>query len=248
MKGTLRRGYTSDVRAHSPGYDAVLVHAKVPRRAKTLGCVALVLALTGEARGQQADEGTSWATKQAAELVRQGTAHAVRGDGAAATRRLLEAISFDPTYGPAYLALAAQHEAGGDVVEAERVYEAGLERVAGFAEGHAARGRLRKRLGRLREAAADFEAALSFAPENVSALEGLYATYVALSALPAALAASRRIEALAEARGDAAAHKEARARSRALVVLLAELDPVMAGARDRGPIRTALARHARRGR
>ncbi|MDI3291154.1 tetratricopeptide repeat protein [Polyangium sp. 15x6] len=216
------------------------------RRASTLGCAALVVTLAAEGRAQ--DDGTSWATKQAAELVRQGTAHAARGDGAAATRRLLEAISFDPTYGPAYLALAAQHEATGDVVEAERVYAAGLERVAGFADGHAARGKLRRHLGRLREAAADFEAALSFAPDHVAVLENLYATYVALSALPAALATSRRMEALAEARGDATAHNEARARSRALVVLLAELDPVTADARDRGPLRRALARHARRGR
>ncbi|MDI1434155.1 tetratricopeptide repeat protein [Polyangium sorediatum] len=223
------------------------MHRQVSRRASTLGCVTFVVALAGEARGQ-ADEETSWATKQAAELVRQGEAHAARGDGAAAMRRLLEAISFDPTYGPAYLVLAARHEATGDVVEAERVYTAGLERVAGFAEGHAARGSLRRRLGRLREAAADFEAALSFVPDHKAALEGLYATYVALSALPAALAMSRRMEALAEARGDTAAHKEARARSRALVVLLAEVDPVTAGARDRGPLRRALARQARRGR
>jgi len=243
----VRRENTSDVRAHGPGYDAILVHPKVPRRVSTLGCMTLIIALAGEARGQS-DEGTSWATKQAAELVRQGESHAARGDGAAATRRLLEAISFDPTYGPAYLALAARHEATGDVVEAERVYTAGLERVAGFAEGHAARGNLRRRLGRLREAGADFEAALSFAPEHKAALEGLYTTYVALSALPAALATSRRMEVLAEARGDTAAHKEARARSRALVVLLAEMDPVAAGARDRGPLRRALARQARRGR
>ncbi|MRG90941.1 tetratricopeptide repeat protein [Polyangium spumosum] len=223
----------------------MLEHA--PRRVVTLACVALVLALAAEARGQENDT-TSWATKQAAELVRQANAHATRGDDAAARRRLVEAITLDPTYGPAYLGLAARHEATGDVVEAERVYTAGLERVAGFVEGHAARGRLRKRLGRLREAAADFEAALSFAPDDAAALEGLFVTYVALSALPAALAASRRMEALAEARGDAQAHKEARARSRALVVLLAELDPVMGGARDRGPVRRALARHTRRGR
>ncbi|MDI1449698.1 tetratricopeptide repeat protein [Polyangium sp. 6x1] len=235
------------MRAHRPGYDAIVVHGKVRRRASTLGCAALVAALSGAARGQ-ADEGTSWATKQAAELVRQGEAHAATGDTAAATRRLLEAISFDPTYGPAYLALAARHEAAGDTVEAERVHAAGLERVAGFAEGHAARGKLRRRLGRMREAAADFEAALSFTPDHAAALEGLYATYVALSALPAALATSRRMEALAEAHGDASAHKEARARSRALVVLLAEIDPVTADARGRGPLRSALARHARRAR
>ncbi len=214
-----------------------------------LGCVVIVVALLALPQGQaRAEDGPSWATTQAAELVRQGTAHAARGDGASAARRLLEAISFDPTYGPAYLALAAQHEASGDVVEAERVYATGLERVAGFTEGHAARGRLRKRLGRLGDAATDFEAALALTPDDPAVLEGLYATYVALGALPAALSASRRIEALAEARGDAAAHKEARARSRALGVLIAEMDPVMAGARDRGLVRRAISRHARRAR
>jgi tetratricopeptide (TPR) repeat protein len=209
--------------------------------------VAIVMGLAAGATHASAEE-ASWATTQARELTRQGEAHAARGDSATAMRRLLEAVSLDPSFGSAYLALAALHEASGDSVEAERVYAVGLERVAGFAEGHLARGKLRKKLGRLREAAADFEAASSLAPEDASALEGLASTYVALGAWPAALAVSRRIEAIAAARGDAAALKEARTRSRALAALVAEADPVTAGAHDRGPVRSALAKSARRGR
>src|SRR4051794_9308471 len=64
----------------------------------------------------------SWATSQAAELPRQGKEHAARGEGATATRRYLDAIGFDATYGPAYLALGALHEQAGDPREAERAY------------------------------------------------------------------------------------------------------------------------------
>jgi len=212
-----------------------------------IGCAFIVCALHAT-RANAAEEAQSWATTQAAELTRQGAAHTARGDPATATRRLLEAISFDPTYGPAYLALASLYEGAGDVVEAERVYEAGLERVTAFAEGHAARGTLLRRLGRLREATLDFEAALSISPDEPSLLEALAATYIGLGALPAALSASRRLEVVAESRADAAMRDAARARSRALAALLSEVDPVTAGERDRGVLRRTLARRVRRGR
>ncbi len=212
-----------------------------------LQSAAIALALTLALPAARAEE-PGWSTAQAAELTRQGQAHAEGGDRSAAARRFLEAIRFDPTHGPAYLGLAALHEASGDLVEAERVYQMGMERVARFAEGHLARARLRKRQGRLADAAADLEAARAFTPDDPALVGELCATYIALGALPAALGASRRLEALAEARADAAALKESRVRSRALANLVAEGDPVTAVGRDRGLVRRALALRARRGR
>lgn len=222
----------------------VSAEARCSNVTREIAALAIVIAATFASPKTARADGSSWATSQAAELTNQGMAHAARGDGAAATRRLLEALSFDPTYGPAYLALGKIHEAAGDLVEAERVYTTGLERVAGFAEGHAARGKVQRRLGRLREAARDFEASLSLAPDDPLVLEGLCATYVALGALPAALAASRRMEAVAFARGDDEAFVAAHTRSRALAVLVGEVDPVAAGTYERGTVRRAIAARA----
>jgi tetratricopeptide (TPR) repeat protein len=220
----------------------------VPSRSRSaLQSAAIALAIATALPAARAEE-PGWSTAQAAELTRQGNAHAAGGDRSAAARRFLEAIRFDPTYGPAYLGLAALHEASGDLVEAERVYQMGVERVARFAEAHLARARLRKRQGRLADAAADLEAARALAPDDPALLGELCATYIALGALPAALGASRRLEALAEDRADAALLKESRVRSRALANLVAEADPVTAVGRERGQVRNALARRARRAR
>lgn len=217
------------------------------RPLSALQSATIALAITLALPPAYAEE-PGWATARAAELTRQGQAHAEGGDRASAASRFLEAIRFDPTYGPSYLGLAALHEASGDLVEAERVYQMGLERVARFAEGLLARARLRKRQARLADAAADLEAARAFAPEDPALVGELCATYIALGALPAALGASRRLEALAEARADAAALKESRVRSRALANLVAEADPVTSVGRDRGLVRRALALRARRAR
>jgi Flp pilus assembly protein TadD len=187
----------------------------------------------------------TWSTSRASELTRQGDAHAARGDAASATKRFLEAITFDPSYGPSYIGLAAVYQSLGDVVEAERVYTLGLTHVAGFTEAYLGRARLRQRLGRMREAALDFEHARPLAPDDPSLLRDLCAAYITLGALPAALAASRRLEALAQAQGDAPALKEARVRSRALSALVAEADPVTSAGADRGRVREALAVFAR---
>jgi len=191
-------------------------------------------------------EPVSWATAQAAELTRQAREHAGSGDRATANRRYREAIGFDATYGPAYLGLGALQESAGDAREAERAYALGLEHVGDFAEGHVARGRLRRKLRRLGEAIADFEAAAALRPDDLGILRELSGAYVSTRALPAALATSRRIAALAEARRDARAAAEAKVTIGALALLLAEVDPVAAGAAGRGAVRRALALAARR--
>jgi hypothetical protein len=120
----------------------------------------------------------------------------------------------------------------------------GIEHVTGFAEGHRARAAIRLRERRIGEAIADLEAAAALRPGDLAALEELAGAYVAAAALPAALGVTRRIEALAAARGDGAREAEARLRARALSALIGDADPVRAGLRGRGPVRRAIALRA----
>ncbi|APR77712.1 Transglutaminase-like enzyme, putative cysteine protease [Minicystis rosea] len=189
---------------------------------------------------------TSWATTQAAELARQARDHTARGEAETAVARYVEAIRLDPTYATAYLGLAALYEARGDTREAERTYAVGLDHVPGFADALTARGRLRAKLRRTDEAIADLEAAASIAPDALPVLRDLCAAYVTVRALPAALAVSRRMAALAEAQADTATAAEAKVRVKALTLLVAEVDPVTAGRSGRGPVRNALAMMGRR--
>jgi tetratricopeptide (TPR) repeat protein len=203
----------------------------------------LAALLSGVAR---ADDAVSWATAQATELTRQGREHASRGENDTATRRYLDAIHFDPTYGAAYLGLGALQEAAGDPREAERTYATGLDHVTGFAEAHRARARLRIRQKRAAEAVADLEAATGLEPTDIATLRELGSAYVSAGALPAALAVMRRVAAIAEAAGEAQIAVEARVSGRALSLLLGAVDPVAAGGVGRGPVRSALAATARR--
>ena len=205
--------------------------------------VLLAALLPGVAR---ADDAVSWATAQATELTRQGREHASRGENDIATRRYLDAIHFDPTYGAAYLGLGALQEAAGDPREAERTYATGLDHVTGFAEAHRARARLRIRQKRAAEAVADLEAATGLAPTDLAMLRELGSAYVSAGALPAALAVMRRVAAIAGAAGEAQIAGEARVSGRALSLLLGAVDPVAAGGVGRGPVRSALAATARR--
>ena len=189
---------------------------------------------------------TSWATTQAAELTRQAREHAAHGEADVALTRYAEAARLDPTYGPAYLGLASVYEARGDVSEAERSYAVGLDHVPGFADALVSRARLRSALHRPAEAAADLEAAASLRPETVALLRELAGAYVAAGALPAALAVTRRLAALAEAQQDGRGASEARVGARALALLVGDVDPVSAGQRGRGAVRHALWLGARR--
>lgn len=211
------------------------------RRAAGLPVAAFVLAVgTPTAHGD-----LGWATRQAAEMTRQGRDHLSHGDVFIGAQRVREALEFDPTYAPAYLALAQSCETNGDLREAELVYSVGIEHVARWAEGLRARARLRTRLGRSVEALADLEAAAAIEPNDVPLLVELEEAYVARRLLAAALAAARRCEAVLCRSGDASAASEARVRVRALAFLVGDLDPVNAGARNRGLARSALARYPR---
>ena len=207
-------------------------------------CILIAGAIVVHASEARAE--ASWATQQATEMTRQGLEHAGLGDSAVGARRLLEAISFDPTYAPAYLALGRLHEASGDFAEAERAYSMGIDHVGRWAEGLRARAKLRAKLGRPLEALADLASAAELDPNDAALLLELEEAYVGQRVLVAALAVARRREVLAGKQGDARAATDARVRVRALALLIGEVDPVIAGARERGFVRSALARHARR--
>lgn len=219
------------------GYDRLV---RAPAFAAAL---ATALCLAGGARG---DEAPSWATAQAAALSREARDHAARGEAEAAIARYVEALRLDTTYAPAYLGLAAQYEARGDFTEAERTYAVGLDHVPGFTAALVSRGRLRARLGRAAEAIGDLEAAASIDAAALPVLRELAAAYVAVRALPAALAVTRRMAAEADRAGDATAATEARVQARALSLLVGDADPVAAGRAGRGAVRSALARLAKR--
>lgn len=210
-----------------------------------IAALAAPLAMSAPARADD-PAAVSWATTQAIELSRQAREHAARGDAGVAITRYVDALKLDPTYGPAYLGLAAMYEARGDTLEAERTYAVGLDHVPGFGEALVARARLRARAHRNEEAVGDLEAALALDGDAVPVLRELAAAYVAARALPAALAVARRMIAAAEVHHDAAAAGEARIKVKALSLLVGELDPVVAGKAGRGAVRHALWLGARR--
>ncbi len=184
---------------------------------------------------------SSWATQHAEELTKLGQEQLARGDVPAATRRFLDAIAADPTYAQVYLALGGLYESTGELKEAERAYAMGIEHVVGFASARLARAHLLATLHRMNEAIGDLEVASIERPDDEALLDELTRAYVTSGALPAALASTRRLVALAERRGDPRAAEAARLRLKALAMLVAEIDPVMAGRRGRGPVRRAIA-------
>jgi tetratricopeptide (TPR) repeat protein len=214
----------------------------VPRVQLAPALLTLVAVLgTSAARADPPEApATSWATTQAAERTRAGHAHAASGEHDAALRSYLDALGFDVTYAPAYLALGELYEARGDVGEADRALSMGIEHVAGFYEALVGRARLRARLHRSADAIADLEAAAALRPEGPGVLRELASAYVAAGALPAALAVTRRRVVAAEALGDDRAAREARVEVKALAGLVGEVDPVMAGKTSRGVVRRAL--------
>jgi tetratricopeptide (TPR) repeat protein len=206
-------------------------------RVLALGLIALFAAQSARAEG--------WASGTAAELTRQGQEHVKNGDAALATRRFAEAIALDPTFGPAYLELGAARERAGDAREAERTYSVAIERVPNFAPALRARAALLGRLGQSDRAIADLEAVTRL-DEGPEALRDLATRYVELRAWPAALGCWRRMLALAEQIGNDPLSREATLQIKALSVLAAELDPVIAGMTSRDWVRRAEASVAKR--
>jgi tetratricopeptide (TPR) repeat protein len=215
-----------------------------PSAARRAVLVAAIV-LLGSHRARSEERNADWGSA-AAELTRQGQEHARRGDDALALRRFAEAVRLDPTYGPAYLELAAARERGGDFDEATRTYDVAIEHVPDYIAAFRARAALLRKTGDFTREIADLEHLARIA-EGPDTLRALATRYAEVKAWPAALATFRKLRAWAEEHGDEPLRRDAHLQVRALTVLSAELDPVMAGKVDRGWLRRALASIARRG-
>jgi tetratricopeptide (TPR) repeat protein len=190
-------------------------------------------------------DGPSWTNGSAAELVRQGQERVKNGDEAVAARRFVEALQLDPSYGPAYLELAAARERAGDLTEAERTYDVAIRNVPDFAAGFRARAALLHRLGDFDREMSDLETAVRLT-DKPDLMRDLAQRYVEDGAWPAALATWRKILVANEKRADDRLAREATLQIRALVVLCGELDPVVGGASSRDWVRRSEATVAKR--
>lgn len=203
---------------------------------------ALALALLVAAGPARAD---SFVRRLAERALERGVAQERRGDIAQALSSYDEAVRTDSTLGAAALRLGSLRERLGDKEEAELLYGHAIRAPETSADGYYARALLRNANRQRGAAAADLaeSVARSAVPER---LHLLGAWYVEARSWPAALAVWRALQAAAEARGDAAALREARVTVAALCWLAGDTDPVQAGVSSPDWIRRSLARSARR--
>jgi tetratricopeptide (TPR) repeat protein len=183
------------------------------------------------------------ASSSADELVRQGHAHEDAREDDVALRRYTDALMVEPTSEGAWLGLGALRMKLGEVEEAERVYDAALERVPTLRLALQGRARARWALGRHAEAEDDLEA---FAASDPAPLRQLADWFGADGRAPAQLAIWRRLLAAARDQADVALEREARRMVRALVILVDGADPASSPV-DPSPTRRALATVAARG-
>ena len=179
------------------------------------------------------------------ELVREAREHEAANRDELAARRYTEALALDPTYGDAYLGLGALRARRGDAREAERVYSVALAHVPTLRAALVGRAEARWALGFHDDAEQDMEEYVR-AQDDPAALRELARWYGTDERVPAALAAWRRLRALAPHAGDASLEREARTMVRALQILVGEADPVMVPA-EPTRIRRGIAALARRG-
>ncbi|HEY3822766.1 MAG TPA: tetratricopeptide repeat protein [Polyangiaceae bacterium] len=185
------------------------------------------------------------ATPSSDELVRQARAHEAAHEDDVAVRRYMEALDLDPAAEDAWLGLGALRMRLGEPVEAERVYDAALQRVPLLHRALAGRARALWAQGKHAQAEADLDG-YATATEDAAALRELGQWYGTDGRTPAQLATWRRLLAVALDAGDAVAEREARRMVRALVILTDGADPASSPlARD--PTRRGLAQIARRG-
>lgn len=204
--------------------------------------IAIALWLTFLASPASADEG--WATKRARSLTTAGAQNRAAGKVDLALTQLREAIQTDATFGDAYLTLAELREATGELDEAERVLVLGMDHIPGFVEAMLARAELLARARRDGDASSAFLEALRQRPDDEAVLRRLVAIAPRAGLLPVALGAARRLAALARGRADDKTARELFATTRALSMLVAEVDPALAGGRSPERARRALARFA----
>jgi len=185
------------------------------------------------------------AGSSADELVLQAHAHEATHEDDVAVRRYCDALAIDPVNPQAWLGLGALRVKLGDLLEAERVYSAALERLPSLREALGGRARTRWALGEHVAAEADLE---TYATQggDLAALKELAEWFGADGRTPAQLATWRRLLAAATRLGDVRLEAEARRMVRALVILADGVDPASSPI-DPDSTRRALAHVARRG-
>ena len=195
------------------------------------------------------------ATSSVDELVRQARAHeAVREDDVAA-RRYMEALTLDPASEDAWLGLGALRIRVGEAAEAERVFQAALQRVPTMHRAIQGRAHARWALGRHGEAEGDLSdyatrdgdvealrelAAAELARAEKSLTEAATIAAPVLGEMRKLNARALHILADAEAAKDrpTALHaiRECRRNLELISRLTGELDPRAAGETPGGPI------------
>lgn len=213
-------------------------------RRVAVGALALSLGVLAPSPAR-ADAPVPWATRRAAELTASGERLAAAGAPDEALVAYRDAIAMDPTYGPAFLHLAAARETAGDPVEAERVLSMALERIPDYPEAREKRATLRERRGDGAGAVADLELAVDDRPSDLALHGRLVDACVRAGALPRALAAARRWAAAATTAGDDATRKRAAQTAAALTMVVDRADPV-SSAEGRGDVRSLLGAWAKR--
>lgn len=183
------------------------------------------------------------ASSSADELVRQAHAHEDAREDDVALRRYMDALTVEPTSAGAWLGLGALRMKLGETAEAERVYDAALERIPTLRPALQGRARARWALGRHAEAEDDLEA---YAASDLAPLRELADWFGADGRAPAQLATWRRLLAVARDQDDASLEREARRMVRALVILVDGADPASSPV-EADPTRRALATIAARG-
>jgi tetratricopeptide (TPR) repeat protein len=167
---------------------------------------------------------SSAASSSADELVRQAREHEAAHEDDIALRRYTEALTLDPVSEAAWLGLGALRLKVGEAAEAERVFQAALDRVPSMHPALQGRARARWSLGRHPEAETDLET-YAVLEGDVAALHELADWFASDGRTPAQLATWRRLHALALASGDESGEHEARTMVRALVILVDGGDP-----------------------
>jgi len=168
--------------------------------------------------------GSTAASSSGDELVRQARQHEAEHDDDVAVRRYTEALTLDPTSVEAWLGLGALRLRLGEAAEAERVYQAALDRMPSLHLALAGRAHARWALGRHTEAETDLETYAGL-EGDVAALHELAEWFAADGRTPAQLATWRRLHDIARTAGDEAGEHEARTMVRALVILVDGGDP-----------------------
>lgn len=177
------------------------------------------------------------------ELVKSGEAHESAGDPEIAARRYTDALTLDPTSEQAYLHLGALRAHQGDGREAVRVYSVALSHMPGFHQARRARAHAYWQTGAREDAERDLEDYLDKSPDDEASLRTLADWYGLHGRHAAQLATWRRLRARAR---DEGAQKEAATMVRALQIMVAPADPVLAPETSE-PVRRSVARITRRG-